>query len=451
MRRLRPIVALLALLACGVSIQPSSFEPVAQQDLQIKWATKTIKISLSSSLTQPSANMDSAADVLGAVNRALESWSNAANIKFKVAQSKVESISPANQPDGINLITIAPTTENMAIFGDNNNAARTRVFYDRETGEITEADIVINPFPYSEEGQLLQFSTDGIAGTYDLESTLAHEIGHLLGLNHSAVVGATMQASQGLNGVYGLPALTERSLSEVDQVAVRDLYGSCESPGTVKGRILNSTPGNLVSVPGAHVWIEDLSSGRVVGSALANARGEFNIGCLPAGDYRAMVEYTELPFVDQIVRGRAGRQRQFRSMEINPSFRVVSGRASTINYVLVPPHNGARALQPRFFGTSEDLSTVPLPVEAGSRLTIHIEGPGVDQVPGNGFVVSSPLITVDPASLTLQEPRDSAPVVSFDVVIGLNVSPGDYTIRLQSNSGELAYLVGAITIGPAAK
>lgn len=452
MPRLRPILALLAILACGVPIQPSSFEPAAADDLQLKWATKTIKIAVSSSLTAPSANMSPGADVLGALQRALNSWSTAANLKFDVAHSKVQSISPATQADGINLITIAPTSENLAIFGESNNAARTRVFYDRETGEITEADIVINPFPYSDEGELLHFSTDGTTGTYDLESTFAHEIGHLLGLSHSSVVGATMQASQGLNGTHGLPALTERTLSDVDQVAVRDLYGPCENPGSVKGRILNSTQGTLIASAGAHVWIEDLLSGRVVGSTLTNNRGEFSIGCIPAGDYRAMVEYTDLSLIEQFGRGRSnGRQRQFRSMEINGSFGVTSDRVSTINYVLVPPHNNARSLQPRFFGTSGDLSTVPLPAEAGAKLTVFIEGPGVDQVPGTGFLVSSPFIMVDPASLTLQQSRHSAPVVSFDLILGPNVPPGDYTIRLQSNSGELAYLVGAITIEPAAK
>ncbi len=450
MRRLRPFLALVAVFAFGVPTQPSSFEPAASQDLQIKWATRTIRIALSSSLTEPAVNISPGADVIGAVERALNSWSNAAVIKFEVTHSKVQSISPTSQADGLNLITIAPTPENLTIFGDSNNPARTRVFYDRETGEITEADIVINPFPYSDAGELLQFSTDGTSGTYDLESTLAHEIGHLLGLSHSAVVSATMQTSQGLNGTFGLPALTERTLSNGDQVAIRDLYGPCKNPGAVKGRILNSAQGTLGPASGAHVWIEDLTSGRVIASTLTNNRGEFTIGCLSAGDYRAMVEYSELSLIEQFGRGRSnGRQKQFRSVEINGNFRVTADKTRTLNYVLVPPHTSQRSLQPRFFGANGDLSTVALPVEPGSKLTVFIEGPGVDQVPGSGFLISSPFITIDATSLTLQQARNSAPVVSFDVMVDANAPPGDYSIRLQSNSGELAYLVGAITIEPA--
>ena len=449
MRRFRPVLATVAILVLGVSSQPSSFEPALAHDVKIKWPARTISITLSSSLTEPAGNIAPDADVLGAIDRALNSWSAAAGVKFKVTHSKAQSISPANRGDGINLITIAPTTENIAIFSDSNNAARTRVFYDRESGDITEADIVINPFPYSEAGELLQFSTDGTTGTYDLESTLAHEIGHLLGLSHSPVIGSTMQISQGLNGTNGLPAFTQRTLSVVDQHAVRDLYGPCHDCSTVKGRILNNTQGNLVAANGAHVWIEDLTTGRVVASALADHRGEFSMGCVSPGEYRAMIEYSELSLAEQLGHGRSnGRSKQFRSVEINSGFSVTEDRASILNYVLVPPQNNPRSLRTRFFGAGGDLSTIAVPASAGSTVTIFIEGPGVDQVPGNGFLISSPFIAIDASTLTLQQPRNSAPVISFDVMVSEDVLPGDYTIRLQSNSGELTYLVGAITVEP---
>jgi hypothetical protein len=447
MRQFRPILATVAILVLGVSSQPSSFEPAPAHDLKIKWPVRTISITLSSSLTEPAGNIAPDPDVLGAIDRALNSWSAAAGVQFKIQHSKAQSISPANRGDGINLITIAPVMENLAIFSDSNNAARTRVFYDRETGDITEADIVINPFPYTEAGELLQFSTDGTIGTYDLESTLAHEIGHLLGLSHSPVIGSTMQISQGLNGTNGLPAFTQRTLSEVDQHAVRELYGPCDDRSTVKGRILNNTQGNLVAASGAHVWIEDLTTGRVVASAFADHRGEFSIGCVSPGEYRAMVEYSDLSLAEQLGRSRSyGKSKQFRSVEINSGFSVTEDRASVINYALVPPQNSPRSLRTRFFGADGDLSTVAVPVSPGSTVAVFIEGPGVDQVPGNGFLISSPFITIDASTLTLQQPRNSAPVISFDVIVSEDVLPGDYTIRLQSNSGELSYLVGAITV-----
>ena len=182
-------------------------------------------MALSTSLSSASPAIKPDSDVLGAVRRALASWARVTNIKFVEFNSMSSRLVPTAGGDGVNLITIAATGDNLALFAEGNTTARTRVFYDPDTGEISEADIVINPYPYSEAATALQFSTDGTPGTYDLESTLAHEIGHLLGLSHSHVIGATMQASQALNGTYGLPAITERTLSEADQAAVRSLYG----------------------------------------------------------------------------------------------------------------------------------------------------------------------------------------------------------------------------------
>lgn len=454
MRRPNPILALLTMLVFVASSQPSSFEPSVSPDLQIKWKTKTIQIALSTSLTLPSASITPESDVLGAVQRALNSWSNAANITFVVSTSKKQSISPTGRGDGINLITIAPTAENLAIFADGNNAARTRVFYDPATGEISEADIAINPYPYSADNVPLQFSTDGTPGTYDLESTFAHEIGHLLGLSHSGVIAATMQASQALNGTYGLPALTERTLGEADLIAVRGVYGKCENSGSVEGRIQNSVEGKFIPAGSTNVWMEDLASGRVVASSLTTTSGKFSINCVPVGDYRVMAEYANQELLDRTSLAAAresrqsGRQRGFRSVELSSQLHIAPDKATALNYDLVPPQNSPPALNPRFLGTNAELSTSPLPAEAGTKFTIYVGGEGVDQVPGSGLSVSSPFITVDAASLTLQQFHDATPVISFEVTLAANAPPGDYSIRLQANSGEIAYLPGGITISP---
>lgn len=446
----------MAMLACVVSSQPSSFDlPAAPQERPIRWPTKSIQISLSTSLSSPSPAIKPDSDVLGAVERALASWSRVADVTFIKASSTVQSVSPMTGGDGVNLITIAGTTENLALFGEGNTTARTRVFYDQDTGEITEADIVINPYPYSAKGAALQFSTDATPGTYDLESTLAHEVGHLLGLSHSQVIGATMQASQALNGTYDLPATSERTLSEADQAAVRSLYGGGGKVGSVEGRIQNNIEGNLLPAAAAHVWIEDVNTGRVMASGLTSISGRFSLNSVPPGNYRAMLEYLDGP-VNELAAltaasdsKPAGRQRAFRSVEIGSRLRVAADKTTPLSYVLVPPQNSPPALVPRFIGINGDLSTVPVPVAAGKRITLYVGGEGVDQIPGGGLVLNSPFITVDAASLAPQQFYNSTPVISFDVSIAPNAPPGDYSIRLQSNSGETAYLVGGIRINPA--
>src|SRR5829696_892819 len=189
------------------------FEPSAQTVRKIRWPKKTIEVSLSTSLLSPGANIKPDSDVVGAARRALARWSSLSNINFVVTWSPLISVSPTEAGDGINLLTIAVTLENEA-FNSDSTTGRTRVFFDRETGNIAEADISINPRPRSDDGVELQFSTDGTPGTYDLEATFTHEIGHFLGLDSSVLLSSTMQGRQTINGTFGLPALTERTLSE---------------------------------------------------------------------------------------------------------------------------------------------------------------------------------------------------------------------------------------------
>lgn len=96
--------------------------------------------------------------------------------------------------------------------------ALTSVFYDTETGEILDVDIEINA-EYFE----LTTVTDG--ARTDIQNALTHEVGHLLGLDHSARTDATMWRNAGAGEIL------KRDLADDDVAGVCALYPLEEDPG----------------------------------------------------------------------------------------------------------------------------------------------------------------------------------------------------------------------------
>lgn len=418
----------------------------ASTSTQVRWHTNTITIALSSSLFAPQQNIKAGSDVVGAVRRALNHWREAANIRFQIVSSDVQSISaPGTRGDGVSLITVAHTAENAAPFSGAGAemSGRTRIF-STVGGSIAEADIVLNP------GQF--FSSDGTTGTYDLEATFTHEIGHLLGLEHSAVLGATMQPRQGKNGIYNLSSISQRSLSEDDRAGVRAIYGVRLGSG-VRGAIagtINFSSG--APVFGANVWAEEVKTGRVSASNITLANGSYRIEGLLPGNYRIFAQpLGGAIFASEIASQRGAyvglalnQQLSFSTEEIG-RVKIAAGATRQLNAQL----SGSTALlNPSFVGINRQLSTIAVPLAPAGVYRIFIAGEGISlsQLSKNGISTTSPFITVDPTSVTDADFGNQLSVISFDVSVSADAKSGDYSLRLQSLSGEVAYIVGGLTI-----
>jgi hypothetical protein len=405
------------------------------------WLRNPIIVSLSNSCDSPPANIRKGTDVRGAAQRALQSWSDAAGIQFLETTTSNEKISPSTDGDGVNLITVS--TANAGEFENTNAPARTRVFFD-SGGAIIEADIALNP--------AVDFSDNGTFGTYDLESTFAHEIGHLLGLPHSGVIAATMQPRQAKNGLYGLPAFTQRSLSAADVAAVRALYGEPSTYSSISGRLTTNMSGRARSIFGAQMFAEDVSTGTVVGASISSIAGSYRVDGLNAGVYRVFAQpLGGAVAADEVANGpqmpveTTAVFRSFIASSKSPSQSVNIGTSADLkmSFFVFPR---TPALTPKLIGMNGELSTAALPLRSGETVTIYVAGEGVDDVAFDGISTSSPLIGVVPGSLREAKFDTPFPAISFDVTVANTIQFGDYTIRLQTTKGELAFLPGAISM-----
>jgi hypothetical protein len=440
------VILLIAVIAAIVpSAASSSYGSLeASSPGAHRWVRSPLIVSFSSSLSSPPSNIKPGSDVVGALRRALQSWATVAGVQFFEAASSVETISPPTAGDGVNLISIS--SANASLFESSDAPARTRVFHD-SGGAIVEADIALNP--------TTQFSTDGTAGTYDLESTFAHEIGHLLGLEHSGVIGATMQPRQAKNGTYDRPAFSQRTLSDDDVTQARSLYGS--TGASIAGRVTTNISGRARSIFGAHFFAEDVASGRVVASSVSSASGQYRIDGLRAGVYRVFAQPLDGAVTARDI-GASGKT--FGLTDTTPAFRSFVASNSTPSQSLNVSSNSnlklgfmvfsaAPALTPRLIGMNGELCNSPLPLRPGETLTVYIAGEGVDDLPLEGVSFSSSLVRIIPESLREVAFDVAYPVIAFDATVDGRIQPGDYTIRLQTRGGELAFLPGAITIeGP---
>jgi hypothetical protein len=168
------------------------------------------------------------------------------------------------------------------------------------TGEIVEADIFFNTaFTWS-------VSDTGDPGRFDLQSIAVHEIGHFVGLGHSAL-GETEIIPTGRR-VLGAEAVmfpiafargnvAGRTLKADDIAGVSDLYPDGQFR-TRTGSIEGTVTQNGVGVRGAHAVAFNLRTGELVGAFTLNRSGEFLISGLEPGPHLLRVEPLDDAAVD---------------------------------------------------------------------------------------------------------------------------------------------------------
>jgi hypothetical protein len=199
----RALATLLLLSCIPVAGRASAYvvNRTTHSSTIIRWMySNTVYININSS---GSSDITDGSDILAA-KRSLDSWRSSTKkcsyIQFAVqsestgAVPKVDSTTKKNVSDEYNVIN----WEEKNWRYDALAAALTTVFFvdksgSDQDGRIVDADLELN-------GVGFQFSTAGKAGCFDIENTITHELGHVLGLDHPCDDGTRTPTPTDQNG-----------------------------------------------------------------------------------------------------------------------------------------------------------------------------------------------------------------------------------------------------------
>ena len=309
---------------------------------------------------------------------------------------------------------------------------------------MAEADIVLN-------GNLYSWATDftNTASTnYFVEGVLLHEIGHLIGLNHSPMGGATM-LSRGGAGIS-----TQVGLSSDEMAAARTLYPSnnlATSFGALQGQI--SKGGSPIF--GAAVFAES-SEGNLVAGTVTLATGNYELPFLPPGNYQIRVAPLDPNISARLVSGPdikssfGGADVAFLATS-NIAVTVSAGVTNTLNVPVVNSSPMFRITSIRS-ATSNSLafssSSSPSIITVGqSNLTVGVHGASLP-IAGSGAVltVTGDGLTLGPT--TFNNIFGGLNTMSVTIKVSSNATPGLRTF-LVTQGTNLAYAHGFFEILPA--
>lgn len=280
-------------------------------------------------------------------------------------------------------------------------------------GRIADADVLFNGSGYN-------FTTSGELGAFDVQDVAAHELGHVLGLDHSGVAGATMYP-------YVSPTvIAHRSVSRDDAGGLRASAPS-GAQGTLLGSVRRSS--NIAAVPGAQVVARD-GDGRTAGAVLSEPDGSFALTGLEPGSYRLFATPLDAPVSSANLGG--GRTIVTNFQPIVGALVAVASGSSTDYGTLLVAADATLSL-----GRNDD--ELPLRATRG-RTTLHVlHGAGLG--PFCSLMASDPFVVVSPISWL------GSTQVTFSVTVRPDAVPGHVDLEL-GGGGALSILAGALEITP---
>ena len=255
------------------------------------------------------------------VAQAFATWQNVSTASIAFQFAGFTSALPF-EDDSLSVLGFESVPEMDRVLG------ATTFIVDVLSGTIVESDVFFNSiFMWS-------VAPSGDPARFDLRSVATHEIGHFLGLGHSAI-GETEMRPDGGRRVLGSGAVmfpislgrgvvADRTLQPDDIAGASDLYpdGDFRSDmGIITGRVRM----NGVAVNGAHVVAFNPRTGALIGN-FSGADGTFRIAGLTPGPHVVRVEPIDDADIDSF---------------LDPAGVIVNFQVTFHDSLIVAPHGGS--------------------------------------------------------------------------------------------------------------
>jgi len=317
--------------------------------------------------------------------------------------------------DGQNTISMSDD-----LFAGQKFLALTTNWYD-SAGHIVEADMQIDPI--------------AVSGGYNLQQLVEHELGHVLGLDHSAVLSSMMYPYVGTG--------TGGALDSDDRVAISSAYAKSRpaNGATLEGRVYGDDGGIFAAQV---VAVND--SGAPVTTALTDKDGNFSLQGVPPGTYRIYAEPLDGPVNVQNLSGfwQTAKVTSFPTQYADGgALRVENGRLyGNLNV----NGTGTIKLNPKWIGAwaagtdNVALQSMTATLHAGSSITLGVGG--------DGFTSGTTTFDVpNPGFHRISDFKWASNYVSATFQIDAATPPGSLVVMVK-NGNESAALTGALRVEP---
>jgi hypothetical protein len=365
---------------------------------------------------------------IAAIHSSFQTWANVASANVRAVYRGTTPVTGVGH-DGMNVISFTDASTPLG----SSTIAATFSFFKSEIGGdglihlvIDEADVLFNP--------ALGFSTSADDSKFDIQSILTHELGHFLGLDHSALVSSVM----GPFGVTGV--LDQRTLAYDDIAGITEMYPTASSiPG---GRIQGTVRSGTAGVFGANVVAIDADGTSLV-TTLSQADGSYVLRFLPPGVYRVLAEPMDLPVSKDHIGGfYAGIRTDFGSTYFGNVANLADARTVTVT---ANGTSNADILTLPKGTTGLNLTRPGFGVRVARGRSVRMTIGGEDITSGVGFTASNSGLFLGPPTFGGRISAVAPTSASMDLAISSTTPLGPKNIAV-SRGADVSILTGGLVI-----